>query len=89
MFTRSLCQAGYLVQTHRHGANEGLHSRSRLIVGGAEPATDVLVIKNLHFEGEIFLKVLDNHDQERQLDPQRLLRVGRTRNIVCAHIGTY
>ena len=44
-----------LIQSHGHGANEGLHTGSRLVVGGSESTTHVLVVKHLHLEGEIFL----------------------------------
>ena len=57
-----------LVKAHGHCANEGFHTGRRLVVRCAESASHVLVVKYLHFEGEIFLEVLYNHNQERQLD---------------------
>jgi len=69
------------VQTHGHRANEGLHSCRRLIVGSAEPTTNVLIVQNLDFEGEILLQVLDDHHQERQLDSQGGLRLRRAGDI--------
>jgi len=47
-----------LVEPHRHGADERLHTSGRLIVGCSEASTNVLVIKNLNFEGEIFLQLI-------------------------------
>ena len=37
---------------------------------------------HLHFKCEVFLEVLDDHDQKRQLDAQSLAGIGRT-----CHIG--
>ena len=56
------------VQSHRHGADEWLYSGGRLIVGGSESSSHALVIKYLHFEREVFLQVLNNHNQERKFD---------------------
>ena len=47
-----------LIQSHGHGANEGLHTGGRLVVGGSESTTHVLVVKDLHLEGEVFLQLL-------------------------------
>ena len=33
--------------------------------------------------------VLDDHDKERQLDSERLLRIGRTSDVVCADVGPH
>ena len=63
------------VQSHRHGTDEGLYPGGRLVVGGSESTSDTLVIEDLHFEGEVFLQVLDDHDQEGKLDSQSLLWV--------------
>lgn len=41
----------------------------------------------LHFECEIFLQILDDHHQKRELDAERFLRIGRTGDVSCAHIG--
>jgi hypothetical protein len=46
-----------LIQTHRHGADEGFDSSGGLIVGGPESSADILVIKDLYFEGKIFLEL--------------------------------
>lgn len=40
----------------------------------------------LYFEGEIFLQILDNHHQKRQLDAQRFLRIGWTCDICGAYV---
>ena len=63
------------VESHGHGANEGLYAGSALVVGGTEATADVLVVKDLHFEGEVLLQVLDDHDQEGELDGKGLLGV--------------
>ena len=44
-----------LVQTHGHGTDEGLHTGRRLVVRGAETASNVLIIQDLYFESEVFL----------------------------------
>ena len=46
-----------LVQTHGHCADEGLDTGGALVVGGSESATHVLVVKHLHFEGEVLLEL--------------------------------
>ena len=48
-----------LVKSHGHGADEGLDTRRRLIVGGAETTAHVLVIEDLDFEGEVLLQLFD------------------------------
>ena len=40
-----------------------------------------LVSSYLNFEGEIFLQIFDDHDEERKFDPQRLFRIRRTRDV--------
>ncbi len=37
----------------------------------------------------LLLQVLDDHHQERKLDAQRALAVGRARNVVGGHIRTH
>ena len=37
-------------------------------------------LTNLNFKGEVFLEVLDDHNEERQLDAEGLWRVSRTRD---------
>ena len=78
-----------LIQSHWHGTDEWLDSGGRLIVGGSESSSDTLVIQNLNFEGEVFLKVLDDHDQERKLDGKSFLWVERSIDVVGGHIGTH
>ena len=56
------------IESHGHGADEGLDSGGGLIVGGSESTSNTLVVKYLHFEGEVLLEVLDDHDQEGKLD---------------------
>ena len=63
------------VKSHGHGANERLYAGGALVVGGTEATADVLVVKDLHFEGEVLLQVLDDHDQEGELDGKGLLGV--------------
>mmetsp|Transcript_86266 Transcript_86266/g.230391 ORF Transcript_86266/g.230391 Transcript_86266/m.230391 type:complete len:215 (-) Transcript_86266:59-703(-) len=75
-----------LVEPHRHGADERLHTSGGLIVGCSEASTNVLVIKNLNFEGEIFLQILDDHNQEGKLNAECFLWIGRTRDVVRADI---
>ena len=64
-----------LVQPHGHRADERLHSGGGLIVACSEPSPHVFVIQDLDLECEIFLHVLDNHDEVGQLDAQGLLGV--------------
>lgn len=49
-----------LIKSHGHCANERLYSGSWLVVGSSESTSNVLVIQNLHFEGEIFLQLYTN-----------------------------
>lgn len=46
-----------------------------MVVGGPESPTNVLVVEHLNLEGEVFLKVFEDHDEEGQLDAQRLASV--------------
>lgn len=41
---------------------------------------------HLHFECEVLLHVLDDHDEEGQFDAQGLLGVGGTSNVGCGHV---
>ena len=43
-----------LIQPHRHCADEWLYSRGGLVVRGSEPSSNVFVIEDLHFKGEVF-----------------------------------
>ena len=45
------------IKSHGHGANEWLNTGGALIVGGAETSTDILVVEDLHFEGEVLLQL--------------------------------
>ena len=45
------------VQSHWHCADEGLHPRCRLIVRCSEPSPYVLIVQDLHFEGEILFEL--------------------------------
>ena len=78
-----------LVKAHGHGANEGLHASSRLIVGRAEATANILVVEHLHLKGEVLLEVLDDHDEEGELDPEGLLLVGRAGNPGGGHVGRH
>lgn len=77
------------IQSHWHGTDERLNSGGRLIVGGSESSSHALVVQDLNFEGEVFLKVLDDHDQEWELDGKSLLWVKRSIDVVGGHIGTH
>ena len=56
-----------LIESHWHGADEWLDTSGRLIVGGSETTTDVLVIEYLHFESEILLQLYANKIGELDL----------------------
>ena len=71
-----------LIQSHGHCANKRLYSGGRLIVRGSESSSYALVIKYLYLESEVFLQVLNDHDQERQLDGKCLLWVKRSIDVV-------
>ena len=71
-----------LVKSHGHGANEGLDTGGALVVGGTETSADILVVENLHFEGEVLLQVLDDHDEEGKLDSECLLGVDGASDVV-------
>ena len=40
----------------------------------------------MHLKGKVLFHVLDNHDEKGQFDAQRLLLVGRARDVCCAHV---
>ena len=46
-----------LIESHRHGADERLHSGRALVVRGTESASNVLVIEDLHFKGEVLFEL--------------------------------
>jgi len=75
-----------IVKPHRHRADKWLDPRHGLVVGCTEPSTDILVVQHLHFKREVFLHIFDNHNQERQLNPERLLRVCRTCDVRCGNV---
>ena len=58
-----------------------------MVVGSSKTTPNVFVVQNLDFKSEIFLHVLDNHDQVGQLDSQSFARVGRASDVGGAHIG--
>jgi hypothetical protein len=76
------------VETHGHGADEGLNACGGLVVGGAEATAETLVVENLNLEGEVLLEVLDNHDEEGKLDTQSLLRVSGACDVASVDIAT-
>ena len=78
-----------LIQSHGHGTNEGLDTRGRLIIGSPEPSPNTLIVQDLDLEGEVFLQVLDDHNQEGQLDGQRLLGVERSIDVVGRYVRTH
>ena len=78
-----------LVQSHGHCADEGLHSCRRLVIRCAESPADVLVVEDLDLEGEVFLEVLDDHDEERQLDAEGLVGISRAGDVVRGDIGSH
>lgn len=78
-----------LVESHGHGTYERLHSRRALIVRRAESSTDVLVVEDLYLEGEVLLEILEYHDEERQFDTQRLLRLGGTDDVIRGDVGSH
>ena len=58
-----------------------------LVIRCPETPPYILVVQHLHLEAEVLLHVLQDHDQEGQLDPKRLVGVSRTRNIGGCDIG--
>jgi hypothetical protein len=58
-----------------------------LVVRCSEATADVLIVQYLNLESEVLLKIFDDHDQKRQLDAESLLRVGRARDEVGAHLS--
>ena len=77
------------VQSHGHGADEWLYSGGRLIVGGSESSSHALVIKYLHFEGEVLFEVLNDHDEEGQLNAERLVGVGGAGDVVGRDVSAH
>mmetsp|Transcript_35385 Transcript_35385/g.49358 ORF Transcript_35385/g.49358 Transcript_35385/m.49358 type:complete len:226 (-) Transcript_35385:42-719(-) len=77
------------IQSHRHSTNEWLHSCCRLIVRSSKSSPNIFIIQNLYLESKVFFQVLNNHDQERKLDTEGLLRVGGSGNVVGGNIGSH
>ena len=78
-----------IVESHGHGANEGLDTSGTLIVARSESSSHIFVVQDLDFECEIFLQVFDDHHQKGQLDAERFLRIGRTCDVRSADVGAY
>ena len=77
------------IKSHWHCADERLDSSGALIVGSAKSSADILVVQHLDLKGEVLLQVLYNHDQERKLYPQCLVRISRTGDVVSCHVGSH
>lgn len=60
--------------------------RTCLVVGCPEAPPDVLVVQDLHLEGEVLFHVLHNEDEEGQFDAQGLRLISRAADIGCADI---
>lgn len=60
---------------------------THLIVGSPKPSVNILIVQNRNFESEVFFEVLDDHDQERQLDPEGLLGISWARQVRRGHIA--
>jgi len=78
-----------LVEPHGHGTNERFDPRRGLVVGLPEPSPHVLIIEHLNLEGEVFLQVLDNHDQEGEFNTEGLGLVLRTTYVVGRDVGSH
>ncbi len=64
--------------------------RRYLVIGCPEAPPDVLVVQDLHLEGEILFHVLHDEDKKGQLDAQGLRLISRAADIGCADIrGCY
>jgi len=77
------------VESHGHGTDEWLDTCSGLVIGGSEAATNVLVVKDLYFKGEVLLEILYDHHEEGQLDAQSFLWVGWCCDVVGGYIGSH
>ena len=77
------------IESHGHGTDEWLNTGGWLIVGSSESSSHTLVVQNLHFEGEVFLQVLDNHNQERKLNGQGLFWIQWSINVVGRNISSH
>lgn len=77
------------VKSHGHGTDEWLDSGGGLVVRSSESTSNRLIIEDLNLEGEVFLQVLDDHDQEWQLNGQCLLWVEGSVDVVGGHVGSH
>jgi len=78
-----------LIKSHGHGADERLDTSCALVVRCSESSAHALVVKDLHFEGEVFLQVLDDHDQEGELDGKGLLGIDWACDVVSRNVGSH
>lgn len=76
-------------ETQRHGADERLNASCPLVVGGSKASRYVLIIDDLDFKREVFLHVLDEHNEVWKLDGECLLGVSRTANEVGRHVRSH
>ena len=76
-----------VIESHGHCADERFYPSDVLVIARSKPSLDVLVIQDCDLEREILLEILNNHDQERQLDTERSLRVIRARDVRCTNVG--
>ena len=77
------------IKSHRHSTYEWLYSGSWLIVGSSESTSNWFIIQHLNLESEIFLQVLDDHDQERKFDSKSFLWIKRSIDVVGWYIGSH
>ena len=76
-----------LVEAHGHGTNEGLDASCGLVVGSTEAPCHALVVKHLDLKAEVLVEILNDHDEEGQLDAERLMGVIWRADVHCAHVG--
>ena len=60
-----------------------------LVVRGPESPSDIFVVEDHDFEGEVFFQVFNDHDQEGEFDAQSLLGVHGGGDVVGAHVGAH
>ena len=77
------------IQSHWHCTDEWLYSGCRLIVGSSKSSSYALVIQYLNLECEVFLQVLDNHNQEWKLDSKSFLWVQWSIDVVGGYISSH
>ena len=58
-----------------------------LIIRCPESPPNIFVIQDLHLKAEVFLHVLDDHDQEGQLDSQSLVGVRWAADVGGSDVG--